>query len=204
MRQRRPPARRAARRTDREPTGERAGPGDGDLLAEHRPHRELVAVDVTGRAAAGRRSDERADQRIGAELFGDRHRVGVEIEQPPAALHGDADVTPVRDAELAPHVAGGRRERGDGRAAGEVQHTAIRRTVPRLDAGHRPRAEELEHRRRSNGSRYGRRNVIAPGAPAAGRARFARNSRGELQNTSRTVSLNWRTLANPGRERNLR
>src|SRR5215213_9330419 len=49
----------------------------------------------------------------------------------------------------------------------------------------------------SNGSRNGRRSSTRPGEAAPAAAPRARSSVGVRPNTSRSVSLNWRTLENP-------
>ena len=50
------------------PPGDRARPGDADLLADDGADGGLGAVDLAGDAQAGRRPHERAEQRVRAEL----------------------------------------------------------------------------------------------------------------------------------------
>ena len=83
-----------------QPAGERGGARQRDLLAEHGAHRQLVAVDVARRrgaraprARAGRAAASRA------ERLGHGVRVGVEVEQRPAALHRGAEVAQVVEPE---------------------------------------------------------------------------------------------------------
>ena len=90
-----------------------AGARDADLLAEHRPEGELVAVDVPGGPEPGRGRHRRAQHGIGTERLADRHRVGVEIEEPPEAPHRGGEVAQVLESELASQVAIGRRIDGD-------------------------------------------------------------------------------------------
>ena len=75
VRRRDRPAARARQRA-----GELAPRLDGDLLAEHRAHRELEAVPAAGHAQAGPLGDQRRQQRIARQVRADRGDVGAEIE----------------------------------------------------------------------------------------------------------------------------
>ena len=193
------PARRAVRRspaTSR--AGERPGADDGHLLAEHGAHGEL------GRrrrepASAGRACrDERGERRIGAEHRVDGDGIGVEVEQPPAALHRGLQVAPVVEAQLALDVAGraARSATVPCRAAGvSTREYVVPSHASTPGTARTPRNVEASPSA-SNGTRCGSCTVTAPGRPARGRAANAART-ATTANTSRTVSLNWRTLENP-------
>ncbi len=89
----------------REARGGGARGGDGDLLAEHGAHGELGAVHGAGQAQPGRGAHERREQRIAGEVLRGRSGVGVEVEQPPAALHRGREVAQVGQAQTALDVA---------------------------------------------------------------------------------------------------
>ena len=103
---------------EREARGGGARGGDGDLLAEHRAHGELGAVDGPGETQPGGGAHERREQRVAGEVLRGRGGVGVEVEQPPAALHGGGEVAQVREAQAALEVAPGGDERDDTVTAG--------------------------------------------------------------------------------------
>ena len=94
---RRDPQRLAGRRDDAPGDGPRAG--DGDLLADDRPHGDLERIDGARRTPPGRGGDERGEHRVGAEDGVDGDRVGVEVEQAAQAADGRAEVAPVLEAE---------------------------------------------------------------------------------------------------------
>ena len=145
-------------------------------------------------------------------------RVAVEIEQTADALDGDAEVAPRRQLDASSDVVVVRDEPDDADATGQVERTAIRLAVPRLDTRDRALADERHqlarrerlpngepHRDRNSALDRRRRDVDRDGradsstrvvAVECGR-RAARSSVGEVANTSRIVSLNCRTLPNP-------
>ena len=91
------------------------------------------------------------------------------------------------------------RSRRRGRA-GRASDAAVAVVTGVLDARNRPRARGTRARRtgRTARARRGRRRQNHWSAsPAARSCRFARSADGEAANTSRTVSLNWRTLPKP-------
>ena len=92
---------------EHEATGQRAGAGHRHLLAEDRPHRQLEAVGGAGHPPAGLpwRTSGR-EQRVGAELLGDGDRVGVEVEQAPAAGDRGGQVAQVVEPQGGVHVVG--------------------------------------------------------------------------------------------------
>ena len=185
-----------------EPGRDRAGAGDRDLLADHRPHRHLGAVDRARDPHARPGGDQRREQRVGREDLVDRGRVGVEVEQPPDAGDRGHHVARVGQRQLAarrghrPRAA----RRWPRRAAAAAPGGRSWRRPPR------PRAPPWCARRRispapSKGGRTGRRSDRCTGCrrrrlPCAG-GRRARSSRGVVANTARTVSLNCRMLAKP-------
>ena len=72
-----------------------------DVLAEHRSEGELVAVDTAGHAQPRPGADEATDHLVSAQRPGDRQRVGVEVEQAPAAGDCRGEIPKVVEAERA-------------------------------------------------------------------------------------------------------
>ncbi len=68
--------------------GEFDGRRDTDLLAEDRADSKFERVPGAWHTQAWPHHHARPEARIGAEMSGDRGRVGAEIEQPPQALGG--------------------------------------------------------------------------------------------------------------------
>ena len=133
----------------------------------------------------------------------DRHRVGVQVEQPAAAADRGGQVAQVGQGQLAADVLGPGPQRHDRRARGAAAGSAGRRRraipprrAPRSRPGGRTGCPG------SSGSRNGSRSDSGlaaswPAAPPAPRRARRRSSVGGSANTSRTVSLNVRMLANP-------
>lgn len=78
-----------------QPAAEPPGGGDGHLLAEDGAHRELVAVDVAGRPPSRAGKRQRAHYLVRRQEPRDGLRIGVQVEQAPAALHGRRDIAQV-------------------------------------------------------------------------------------------------------------
>ena len=85
--------------------GQGGGAGQGDLLAEHGPHGQLVAVDGARHPPPRHGRHQRAEQGVGAECLDHRQRIGVEVEQGPAALHGGGQVAQVVQPEAGQDMA---------------------------------------------------------------------------------------------------
>ena len=195
---------RRARRGDDAP-GDGARAGDGDLLADDGPHGCLERVDAARHAAARHGGDRRRQRRVLAERGVDGDGVGVEVEQAADAPHGRAEVAPVGEPQAHPHVrpagatrAGGEGENGDAVAVREVERAVVRLAVPGLDAGHGAGGEERHEVLGVERLADGEIEVDDAGAPSVARGRPRRASAdGVAANTTRTVSLNWRTLPNP-------
>ena len=117
------------------------------LLAEHGPQRELRRIDGAGHAPAGRLGDQRRERGVGREVGVDGDRVGVEVEQPAAPVHGGGEVAQVGEREPAANVVDERHELDDPVTVGEAQDAAVRAGLGDvlLDAGNRGRDEVREH-----------------------------------------------------------
>ena len=89
-----------------QPRPQPPGGGDGYLLAEHRPQRELVAVHVAGRPPSGLGPGQRPEHRVGGQVAGDRLGVRVQVEQAAAALDRGGQVAQILELELAVEIAG--------------------------------------------------------------------------------------------------
>ena len=116
-----------------------AGRRRRDLLAEHRPHGELGAVDRARHPAARRGRDQRREQRVGGELVVDGDRVGVEVQQAAAAAGRGRQVAQVGQAEPAGDVPGSGvpgAQRDDAVAVRQPQGPAVGAVPPLLDARH--------------------------------------------------------------------
>ena len=74
------------------PAGVRACRRGGHLLPEHRAHRELGGVDGARNPAARGLVHEWREQRVAAKQIADGRRVGVEVEQAPAAADRDRQI----------------------------------------------------------------------------------------------------------------
>ena len=143
-----------------------------DLLAEHGAYGELGRVGGARHAPAGRRSHERGEVRIAAELCVDGHRIGVEVEHAPAAVDRGVAVALVGEHEAAGDVAGARGERDDGAAVRQPQRAAVAAVAPLLHPGHRGRDEMAEQvvgeQRRAKRQAQRRRARGRPGAHPCG------------------------------------
>ncbi len=135
-----------------EAADDRAGAADGDLLADDRADGGLERVDAARHAQSGPACDEVGEDRIAAEGGVDRHRVGVEIEQPADAAHGRRQVAPVGQLQRHAHVHpvalddGQSVDDGDAVPARQRQRPVVAGAVEVLDAADRPGREE-RHRR---------------------------------------------------------
>ena len=185
----------------------REGPRGGhrDRLPEDRPDGQLRAVDGTGGATAGHRAHEVGEHGVPAQRLVDRDRVGVEVEQAAAAGDGRPQVAQVGQGERCSGRP--RRRRSSATIAGAVREpeaAAVDAVDDLLDAGHGAHREEVQQGRPANGARRARRRTIRP---LGRRPRPADAPRGgpsaRVANTSRMVSLNWRSDAEPGGERDL-
>ena len=118
----------------------------GDLLAQNGAHRELGAVDGAGHPQARRGAHQRSEERVGAQVLGDDARVGVEVEQPPAALRSGRAVARVREPQPAAHAVGVERKLDHARPARQPQAAPIDLAVDLLDAGNRARGQPAQQR----------------------------------------------------------
>ncbi len=120
--------------------------GHGDLLPEHRTHRELGAVHGSGQAQPGSGAHQRRQQRIAGEVLGRRGGIGVEVEQAPAALHGGGQVAQVGEAQPALDMAVGRglAPLHDAMAVRQAQCAPVAIPDDLLHAGHGARSEEAQ------------------------------------------------------------
>src|SRR6266540_2850641 len=132
----------------RQPAGDGAGGGDGDLLAEHGADGELVRVDVAGDAPAGARGDQRCEQPVLTENVRHRQRVGVEVEQPPAAPHRVVEVALVLQAQATADLARLPRslQRDHAAAVRQGECPGVDAVGALLDAGDGAGCEEAQQR----------------------------------------------------------
>ncbi len=86
-----------------EPAGDRAGPDDAHLLADHRADRGLVAVDLARDPEPGRRADQRADHRVAGELVVDGDRVAVGVDEATRPLDRGGRVAQVLERKRRGH-----------------------------------------------------------------------------------------------------
>ena len=188
-----------------QPAGQRGGAGQRHLLAEHRPHRQLVAVDVAGHPPS------RAPLRRAGRAPGPRPA--------PRATACGSESRSSSDRQRWTAAARSRRSSSQSRACdvpvGRPQlHRPGAVRQPRGCAGRRPRRPPPPRARRGGrGRRSAPRRRGEPGRAAAGPARrCARRARatagragspGVVAKISRTVALNWRTLREAGRERDI-
>ena len=117
-----------------EASGERLGSAGAALLADHDPQGELGTVDGARHAPPRARDHEGTEGFVRAEGLVDGDRVGVEVEEPAAALDGGGQVTQIGQPERRGHVAvGGAQRRAPG-SAGEPQRPPEGPVAPLLDA----------------------------------------------------------------------
>ena len=86
-----------------EPGGMGAGRGGAHLLAKYGAKGQLVAVDGPRDPAPGSGSDQGPQHRVLRQHLVDRHRVGIQVEQPATARHGRGEVAQVGQAKRARH-----------------------------------------------------------------------------------------------------
>ena len=141
-----------------QPSGDRARPGDRDLLPDDGAHGELEAVGGAGDTASRVAPHQRADERVVPQGLPNGDGIGIEVEQLAAARHGRVQVAQVRQDELALHVGRprgilciGRAQRDDAVPMGQAQAARVRAPLELLDSGQGPQPEELEYRGRVEG-----------------------------------------------------
>ena len=189
-----------------EPAGDGARAGHADLLADHGPHRGLVAVDLPGHAQPGVPRGERTDHRVVGEVARRRRR-GSQSASTSRRARSTAAVTSrrscSRNVAVTNAVARARGQVGQ-RRAGPCRGRAAGRACGRTSPVRRPRRPARGGRRGSpaarrpaNGVRTASRIVTRAGRGARGPPAVPRSSVGVAAYTSRTVSLNCRTLAKP-------
>jgi hypothetical protein len=123
---------------------DRTGAGHAHLLAEDRPERQLIAIDVPWRPEARHRHDRRAEDRIGPECLDDRDRIGIEIEEPAEPADGRREVADVVEGEQALQIAmstGIDPDLGYGGPVRQGERPAVMLSVTLLDSRDRPRGE---------------------------------------------------------------
>ena len=130
----------------RQPPGGGARGGERDLLAQDGAHRELGAVDGARHAQPRCGPDQRTEERIGAEVLGDHVRIGVEVEQPPAALTGRRGVAAVLQPQPAAHAVGAELELDHARTARQAQAAPVDVAGDLFDAGNRAHGQPPQQR----------------------------------------------------------
>jgi acrylyl-CoA reductase (NADPH) len=129
-----------------QPAGGGARRRNRHLLAEHRAHRQLGAIDASRNPQARGSRHERADERIAAQVRGDGGGVGVEVQQPAAALHRRGLVARVVEPQPAVHARRREAHLGDAGPVREAQAAAVHVALDLLDAGHGARGEPSQQR----------------------------------------------------------
>ena len=179
--------------------GDGAGAGDRHLLADHAAHRDLERVDGARGASPWRLGDERLEDRIVTEHGIDGDRVGVEVEEPAETLDGRGQIAPVGERQLGANIRLTGLEHRDAVPVRQRERAVVSRRRRRARRpGSRAIARNSNASRPANGPRVGRRTTTAPGSAGASPIdERRRSSVGASAYTSRTVSLNWRTLPKP-------
>ncbi len=90
---------------------------------------------------------EPAEQCVAAERVDHGLRIGVEVEQPPAALDGRGEVAQIVESQRGPHVPGGRGQHHGASAVRQAQAAPVRAVQPLLHAGHGAGSQERQHAR---------------------------------------------------------
>ncbi len=121
-----------------------AGRGGRDLLAQYHAHREFRGVHRARHPAARCLADQRGENRVFAQEIGHGHRVGVQVEQPPAAADRDGEIAQVGHGQLAGYVLRSRPERHDAPPVRQAQGAPVRPVPPLLNPRNRGRREVAE------------------------------------------------------------
>ena len=127
-----------------EPAGQRAGPGDADLLAQDGSHQQLSAVHRAGRPESWPTGDQRGQQGVRSELLVDGGRVAVEVEQSSHALDGGLRVGEVVEDEGARDLTGRDRDRGNAVAVRQSQRAAVAVIADGLHSRNSARRQEAQ------------------------------------------------------------
>jgi hypothetical protein len=193
--------------------GGRDAGGDRHLLPQHRAHRRLDAVDGARQPDPRRRPRRSAASASSApSTASTATRIGVQVEQPAQPRRRRARRHAGRPGAAWRGRGRRRAERSSATTAGPCGSRSVRRVRAAPRRPRRPATCALPRgaragRAASNGVRCGRRSTSVPGGPARG-TRPAPGLGAQLRSArrrtrSRTVSLNCRTLAEPGRERHV-
>ena len=127
-----------------QPARMRPGRRGRHLLAEHRADGEFRRVDGARHPAAGGLGHQRGEHRIAAEQITDRHRVGIQVQQPPAPADRDGQVPQVGQGQLAGDVLGPGPQADDAMGVRQPQRPPVAAVPPFLHPGHRGRGEMAE------------------------------------------------------------
>ena len=125
-----------------EPPCDRHRGRERDLLAEHRPHSELVRIDVPGHPPARRRPHQPPEHRVASKRVDDRTGVVIEVEQPADRALCRRQVGRAVEREAGLDVAVRRPQLDDAGAVGEAQAAAVGTAENLLDARDGARPEE--------------------------------------------------------------
>ena len=142
--------------------------------------------------------DQGRECRVRAQQLVNRHRVGIEVEKAAAPADRHLQVSRVTEPQSCADVIGQRSQRNNPVTVRQAQRPAVGPVAPLLDPGHPGSGEVAEKvvRAKRRPERQAQRQD--PGATGGcPRAARPRSSVGESTNTSWTVSLNARMLANP-------
>jgi hypothetical protein len=129
--------------------GDELGPGrHGHLLAQHRADRQFAAVGMARHPPPRRRAHKVTDDRVGAQVRGDRGRITVEVEQAPARRGRRVEVAIVLEHERRLHVAVARDDIDHPRPIRQSQAAPVAAVDQLLDARHHAASQEC-HRPRA-------------------------------------------------------
>src|ERR671915_967817 len=133
----------------------RAGGRNGNLLTYRGSYGQLRPVGRAGNPEPWMPSDKGPQHRIIPQNGVDRFGIGVEVEQPSAALDGCGEVAPVSEPELAVNVIGDGFEFNNGGTVWEPERPPVGLSAHLLEARHRSPAQELEQLRVIQGGPVG-------------------------------------------------
>ena len=95
--------------------------GDRDLLTDNCSNRQLEAIDMGRHSQPGPYCDQGLEGRSSGKDAVNGHGIGIEIEEPAAALHSRRQITEIGELESSLHPIGPRREYDVGGPMGQAQ-----------------------------------------------------------------------------------
>ena len=128
--------------------GDELGPSrHGHLLAQHGADRQLAAVGMTRHAPPRHGARELTDDRVDAQMRGDRGRIAVKVEQAPARRDRRVEVAVVLEHERRVDVAVPRYEIDNARPMRQSQAAPVTAGDQLFDAWHHTAAQKRKRPR---------------------------------------------------------